>query len=197
LLRLPKDIVPILRQAIADGRILSAEDKWLAYCLLFYRNCRPERLLLCDGMAGGLGYRILQAAQACDTPAAFFAALRSKKHTDAYLRRALLYGVFGVTRAQLNAPPAYTQILALNERGREVLAVSRKKAAIPVFNRPSAINALPWEEKASVRADSVYCALLERPSRPSDEFRYSPYRETAEKLSISSVGQTIDILEKI
>ena len=195
--KLPKNIALILRQTIADGRFLSADDRWLSYCLMFYRNCSPEQLLLCDGMAGGLGYRILQAAQACDTPATFFAALRSKKHTDAYLRRALIYGVFGITRAKLNAPPAYTQLLAFNERGREVLSVSRKTATIPVFNRPSAINALPWEEQASVRADSVYCALLERPSRPSDEFRYRPYRETAEKLSTSSVGQTIDILEKI
>ncbi|MBQ8351049.1 MAG: nucleotidyltransferase family protein [Clostridia bacterium] len=175
--RLPQATVPILRQAMENGQILSSDNKWLSYCLLYYRHCDREKLRLCDSMSGGLGDRICHAAMTCRTPSDFFAALRSKKHTDAYLRRALLYGVFNIERASLNAPPTYTQILAMNARGREVLAYARKHRAIPIFNRPSEINHLPDHEKVSLRADSVYCALLEQPSLPSDLLRYQPYRE--------------------
>lgn len=177
LARLPQKTVPLLRTAIQNGEILSDENKFLAYCLMYYRLCDKESLKACDGMGGGLYARILRAASACRTPCDFFAALRSKKYTDAYLRRAMLYGAFGVERDLLNAPPAYTQILAMNARGQEILSYVRKRATIPLFNRPSDINRLPEKEKISLRADSVYCALLAQPSAPADLLRYRPYRE--------------------
>ncbi len=166
-----------LSAAIKDGAILSSENRLLSFLLLYYRICRREELVRCDGMKGGLADRILRAASSAAIPEDFFAALRSKNHTDAYLRRALLYGMLSVNREQLNAPPAYTQILAMSERGKEVLAAARRKTAIPLFNRPSAIHQLPEGQKISLRADSIYSALLEQPSRPCDQLRYQPYRE--------------------
>jgi predicted nucleotidyltransferase len=179
LTKLPRETVDIIRQAMANGEILSPENRWLTYCLMYYRHCAPDLLRNCDGMRGGLGDRIIRAALTSKTPEAFFEALRSKKHTDAYLRRALLYGVFGIDRNRLNAPPAYTQILAMNERGQQVLAYARKHATIPLLNRPSDINRFPDNEKVALRADSLYCALLEQPSSPSDLLRYRPYRENS------------------
>lgn len=175
--RLPPAVADVLRKAAARGDILADEGRLLSYCLMHVRNVEKDTLLLSDGMKGGLGDRIIRAAWEADTPEAFFAALRSKKHTDAYLRRALLYALFGITREQLNAPPAYTQILAMNERGQKVLAYARKHATIPLLTRPSGIHRFSAEKKNSLRADSVYCALLERASRPCDILRYRPYRE--------------------
>lgn len=177
LLRLPAAVRDALQGACQDGLILAREARWLSYCLLHYRNEDRKALCLCDGMAGGLGDRMIQAARQAATPDEFFSMLRSKKHTDAYLRRALLYGVFGVRREQLNAPPPYTQILAMNATGQELLGRMRKCATLPLLNRPSAIRQVEDACENSFRADSLYCALLERPMRPCDLYRYRPYRE--------------------
>lgn len=177
LLHLPRAIRDILQDAWQNGLILANEPRWLSYCLLYYRNCVRESLCACDSMAGGLGDRIIKAAMQSATPNDFFEALRSKKLTDAYLRRALLYGVFEVGRAQLNAPPPYTQILAMNATGQVLLGRMRKCATIPILNRPSGIRQVEGAYENSFRADSLYCALLEHPLRPSDLYRYQPYRE--------------------
>ncbi len=179
---LPNTTFKILENAMQSGNFLSQDEPLLQYALLFYRQCNRAALLSCDGMAHGLGDRILHAAQNNATAADFFTALRSKKCTDAYLRRALLYGIFNISREVLNTLPAYTQILGMSQAGQALLSSIRKTATIPLLNRPSAAHKLssPANEIAQIsfRADSLYCGFLVSPSCPGDLFRYNPYRES-------------------
>lgn len=178
ILRLPSYTRPILTEEWRTGRAPVSFDAILPYYLIYYRLVLDDTLQPYDGMKGGLAARICRAANLTSTKDEFFEALRTKKYTDAYLRRALLYGFFHITRQELNAPPAFTRILALNDRGKRILAIARKRATIPILNRPAEIHRLDKSAKdladKSIRADAVYSGLMPRPTAPADNFRHTP-----------------------
>ena len=61
----------------------------------------------------------------------------TKRYTNGRLRRAMLNLLAGLTREDLNAPPAYLRLLGANERGREYLAKTRKTRTVPVVTKPA------------------------------------------------------------
>ena len=132
-------------------------------------------------MQGGLADRIASAALTARTGEEFFDLIRTKRYTDAFLRRTLLYGLFGVTRERLNAPPAYTQVLAFTKKGQKILASIRKNASIPILTKPADYKSLDDTAREaaelSFRANSIYSALLDKPSSPSDLLRHAPFRK--------------------
>ena len=140
-------------------------------------------------MKGGLAGRILRAAREASDGEDFFARLRTKKYTDAFLRRALLTGLFSVTRDILNSPPAYTQLLAMNEKGQSLLRLIRKTSSVSLLTKPGDASKLPSPAREqsylSMRADSLYAALFRAPFSPSDTVRYAPYRKFSQNKSSS------------
>lgn len=179
--RLPDLSADIIKNAMQEGTAPVDSHRLLDFMLLHYRLSAAENLSNFDSLGDGLGDRFVHAARECATADAFFDRVRTKRYTDAYLRRAMLYGLFGVTREQLNAPPAYTQLLGMTGKGQRVLAKIRKTARISILTKPADYKQLSPDPCAAaergIRADSLYCALLPRPTAPSDQLRYSPYRE--------------------
>ena len=105
----------------------------------------------------------------------------TKKYTVARQRRALLYSFFGVTPAKLAEPIGYTQVLAMDDRGAEILHDIRKTAKIGILTKPSDLHKLTAQAREQAknahRADSVY-ALASPSPRAADVFiRTSPYRK--------------------
>ena len=166
------------RKSLADNKIM------LTDLLMQYRLNSPDTYRDADGMGGGLFARIQRAAQdACDGTD-FFNRLKTKKYTDAFLRRALLTGVFGIDREILNRLPSYTQVLAMSEVGQKLLAKIRKTAQITILTKPGDAKDLPapTREEAflTMRADSLYSALFRVPFSPADTVRYRPYRKKSQ-----------------
>lgn len=178
---LPCGSTAVLREELSAGRSMVSERKFLDLLLLHFRLHDAEQLRSADGLGGGLAERICACAQKAKTGEEFFSLVRTKRYTDAFLRRALLSGLFGVTRERLNDTPKYTQVLAFSEVGQKILSKIRKKTALPILTKPADYKAFPEEAKEaavlSYRADSIYSALLTKPSSPSDLLRYSPYRK--------------------
>jgi cytidyltransferase-like protein len=86
---------------------------------------------------GGLSNRICTLAKECMSASELFERLKTKRYTDARLRRAMLFSMTGVTHSLLDTPPAYTVLLAANGKGREVLAQKRKAEGFPVITKPA------------------------------------------------------------
>ena len=185
LLRLPSYSAEVIKSEISERKSLADNKMLMNYLLMHYRLCPTEQAALSDGMTGGLYERVLHAAQEAADGDDFFARLRTKKYTDAFLRRALLAGVFGLTREMLNGTPAYSQILGMNDRGQKILRDIRKTAAVPLLTKPGDYTALPPEARAaaelSLRADSLYAALFRAPISPADTLRYFPVRKISRK----------------
>ncbi len=60
-----------------------------------------------------------------------FVTLKTKRYTMARIRRILLCMLIGITKQDMTHLPVYGRILAINERGKEILALAKGKAAMP------------------------------------------------------------------
>lgn len=126
-----------LRAAIAAGRAPATLGALGTAALWRFRSGGAElgRYAECGG---GVSGRLARAAAESGNLADMFTAAATKKYTSARLRRAVIFALAGVLKANLDAMPSYTTVLASDARGRSFLAAARKKAGITVLTRPSA-----------------------------------------------------------
>ncbi len=178
--RMPCSSIEIFKREISAGKYLADDKKWLDLLLFHCRLTDQRTLEKADGLGGGLAARVKRAANDSCEGMDFFNRIRTKKYTNAFLRRALLAALFGITKEQLNASPSYTQILAFNKKGQALLSRIRRTAALPLLTKPADYRLLPLPAResslASARADAVYASLLLVPSAPSEARKRSPYR---------------------
>ena len=145
----------ILRAAIAAGRAPATLGALGTAALWRFRSGGAElgRYAECGG---GVSGRLVRAAAESGNLADMLTAAATKKYTSARLRRAVIFALAGVMKADLDALPSYTTVLASNARGRSFLAAARKKAGITVLTRPSA--ALRVEGDAARRQTELLLA---------------------------------------
>lgn len=126
-----------LRAAIAAGRAPATLGALGTVALWRFRSGGEElgRYAECGG---GVSGRLVRAAAESGNLADMLTAAATKKYTSARLRRAVIFALAGVLKANLDAMPSYTTVLASDARGRSFLAAARKKAGITVLTRPSA-----------------------------------------------------------
>lgn len=158
---LPKGADEIFRRAIerglapADTAALGAP---MLACLRTMAAKSPvtgeENAKFAD-CGGGLLERLCRAAWDATDYESLCRAAATKKYTDGRIRRALLYVLSGVTRADLTAPPAYLRLLGANERGREFLSKTRKTRTVPVVTKPADIVALGARAERARQLETV------------------------------------------
>ena len=95
--------------------------------------------------AGGLGYRLERAALCSDSYDSLIQNAKTKKYTDARLRRAIVYSLCGVYESDLKARLGYTTLLGANERGRALLGETKKTRTVSVVSSPRELSRLAGE----------------------------------------------------
>lgn len=167
-----------LRAAIAAGRAPATLGALGTAALWRFRSGGAElgRYAECGG---GVSGRLARAAAESGNLADMLTAAATKKYTSARLRRAVIFALAGVMKADLDALPSYTTVLASNARGRSFLAAARKKAGITVLTRPSA--ALRVEGDAARRqtelllaSEGLYSLALPVPCPAGSFLRQTP-----------------------
>jgi predicted nucleotidyltransferase len=122
-------------------------------------------------MHGGLAERVCRAAREATDLSTFYTLAATKKYTDSRVRRAILYGMTGVTEEDLKATPAYVNLLGATDVGRAFLSAYRKKkdADLPVITRPAAIldseanAAFRRQAELQLRAEALYTLAFPMP----------------------------------
>lgn len=79
----------------------------------------------------GLWRKFMHAAREKATVEEILTAVKSKRYTRSRLDRMLLCAILGITRDMLQAPAPYARVLALNDRGREILKLARQTGRFP------------------------------------------------------------------
>ena len=174
---LPSTSLSLWKEAFACGESpvsMAALGKTL---LSHLRLCEEgEAFAECGG---GLYRHIATTARGTGDLHTLLSAAATKKYTDARIRRAILFSYFGVTPAMLREKPAYTQVLAMDAKGQDILRHIRKTTKIPILTKPADTKKLPPIARAQAarayRADSVY--TLAMPSAKEADFfiRRSPF----------------------
>ena len=171
---MPTECFDILLGAAREGSITDI-SKLHAATKLFFRMCAPADI--CDSAECdmGLASRICTASKEC-VDGDMIDLLRTKRYTDARLRRAIVFALTGVKSSDFSAPQ-YTNLLAANARGRELLAQKRKSSSIAVLAKASDI---PHTSKAqrqaelSAKLDSIFAMALKNEISATDMLRKSP-----------------------
>ena len=131
-----------------------------------------------DG-ADGLYTRLQRMAMQASTLESLIEQTETKKYTRARIRRVILHTLFGVTSSDLRVAPLYTQLLAADGIGLDILKRIKKQTAFPILTKPSDAARLPEDARAqkalSDLADRFYCLATPTARAPREALTYTPY----------------------
>ena len=71
----------------------------------------------------------------------------------------LLCAYLGITAEDAAIPAPYIRVLAMNERGQEVLRLARKRASLPLLTKPAHIRRLSPEAQRCFALEALACDL--------------------------------------
>ena len=79
----------------------------------------------------GLWRKLMHACRQENSLEEILTTVKSKRYTRSRLDRMVLCAFLGLTHRDLKTPAPYTRVLALNDRGREILKTARQTGAFP------------------------------------------------------------------
>lgn len=126
-----------------------------------------------------LGHHLYDAAIRAADFSEFTTLVATKRYTNAYIRRNVLYRYFGITSADLREAPAYTQILGMNGRGRAALRRATRTSAIALLTKPADARSLTGraarQAALSQRADLLYPLAMPKPVPGNADILAAPF----------------------
>ena len=193
-----------IRQLLADGRLekiadlvppatfemltearemgeLADPDKFLDCALCFFRLSDPESFEEIAEAGAGLANRICAAASDSRGGRELFEAVRTKRYTDARVRRAMLFCMTGVKAKVLDTLPEYTTLLAANDKGRALLAKNRRSGGISVVTKPADAPKDTEQYIVSQKLDGLFGLTLPQKTTHGEMLRKKAYIEIGEK----------------
>jgi predicted nucleotidyltransferase len=78
------------------------------------------------GGSEGLWRKLMRAARECTTLEEIATYVKSKRYTRTRIDRMILCAFLGISEEMLHTPAPYVRVLALNDRGREILKLARQ-----------------------------------------------------------------------
>lgn len=143
------------------------------------RRMEETDFLALDAGGEGLGYRLAAAAREAASLEELLDRAKTKRYAYARLRRLVLWAYLGLFPETLPVRVPYLRPLAMNARGRALLAAMRKGAALPILTKPADVRRLSPEAQAvfrqEVRATDLYTlAFPGEPAPGGAEWREGP-----------------------
>lgn len=173
---LPDAAAECFRRARVGGDWIS-EEALDRVALSYLRLCDENTLSRVVGAESGLVNRICREAQTACSLSELLERVRTKRYTDARLRRQILYCLCGVEEAHLRELPVYTKVLAANRRGRELLGEQRKKDGILMVTKPADAPADAPQTILTRRLDAILSLSMNPPCSVSRRYEQRPYLE--------------------
>ena len=166
---MPYDAIDVYKNAIYNNCIISASRLDTAL-LTFFRTHNGADLEGIAGASGGLGNRICEMAHRARSAEELLTLVKTKRYTDANIKRTILYCMSGVKKWHIEALPEETLLLSVNKKGRALLSKKRKSGGIKVVTKPADRDASLPQNILSDRIDAVY-TLLREDILPSDIYK--------------------------
>ncbi len=176
---MPEPSARILDREIMARRTFRLSNLDTAVCAML-RTITPQRLREFMEISGGMENRLIRAAASERTIDGIVQAAAERRYSESRLRRAILAALLGVRMSDAEALPRFTALLAANERGRQILAIARKKASIAILSKPSAHHALTPEAVEQYRLHARAESIAELACDGTPEKRRAILTETAD-----------------
>ncbi len=170
--------------AMADGSMPCDQERIASAVIANLRLNYPGGIDNIHDTMGGLYNRLEEASLEASTIQDLVRITATKKFTLARVKRVIWYSFFGVTSSEIKTVPMYTQVLAMDQKGRYELKKIKKGSDFPVLTKPSNISSLPDDAKAqkafSDRADAIFQMTKPIPPHAGFALKFTPYVKTDE-----------------
>lgn len=146
----PQSVVDIFKRE-EDKRTGPTPYSKLEFSILCcMRQLRAEDIAETPDVSEGMENRIHDAALRAGTLEDLFSMAKTRRYPHARIRRIVLAAFLGFTKEQCGGLPPYIKVLAMNDKGKEILKEAKGKAALPIVTKASDIDSL------SERAKEIY-----------------------------------------
>lgn len=131
-----------------------------ASVLPYLRRMSSEDICTLPGVSEGLENRFYRACQKSGSMDELWECVRSRRHPRSRVRRLALCAYLGITQEISALPPAFVTVLAMNDRGRQVLKQMKDTCSLPVITKPLQARSLSGDAERlwnlTVAADDQY-----------------------------------------
>ena len=117
------------------------------------RRMGEADFLALDAGGEGLGNRLAAAAREAASLEEVLDRAKTKRYAYSRLRRLALWAYLGLRPETLPARVPYLRPLAMNQRGRALLAEARRRGALPILTKPADVRRLTPEAQAVFRQE--------------------------------------------
>ncbi len=125
----PDEVYNAYKNALDSGK--KSDMRNLERILIYkLRTISAEELKEVPDVGQGLENRILECAP-MESIEQILQGIKTKRYTMARIKRILLNMLIGVKKSDLEILPPYIRVLAVNERGRDILSAAKENSKIP------------------------------------------------------------------
>jgi len=132
--------VSIAMEELASGRGPVSMEK--AELLLLSRLRAIEDYSAVPGISEGLERRFKRYASYEVSISSIIEKVKTKRYPMSRLRRILMCAALGIKIEDAKTQPPYARVLAMNQKGIELLKIAGERAKLPIIIKPAAVNKL-------------------------------------------------------
>ncbi len=126
-----QSFVPEPARAVFDGAMLHTLSFGEQAILYRLRTMTDEEFENLPYGSEGLWRKLMHNARKFATLEEIITATKSKRYTRTRLDRMVMCAFLGITQKDLDSPAPYARVLALNDKGREILKAARETGRFP------------------------------------------------------------------
>ena len=144
----PQAASEVFIKEIADGR---GPVSMKAYELAMLSRLRAiDDFSGLTGASEGLDSRFSKYTASEPSVSRILGLLKTKRYSMSRIRRMLINACLGFSAADVQEPPPYIRVLAMNRTGMRLLRAARRKALLPIITKPASVS------KISGRASDLF-----------------------------------------
>ncbi len=138
----PQSVVDIYRREEENNRAPCPNSKLGFSILCCMRQLSAEDIGLSPDVSEGIEYRIHDAALKASSLEELYQLAKTKRYSHARIRRIVLHAFMGFVSDDYKENPPYIHVLAMNERGKEILKEAKDRAKKPIVTKASDFDGL-------------------------------------------------------
>ena len=133
----PQSVADIYNREASDEKAPCLNEKLEFSILCCMRQLSAEDIGLSPDVSEGIEYRIHDAALKARTLDELYSLAKTKRYSHARIRRIVLHAFMGFTKDDYKGNPPYIHVLAMNDKGKEILKEAKEKAKLPIVTKAS------------------------------------------------------------
>lgn len=133
----PQSVADIYNREASEEKAPCLNEKLEFSILCCMRQLSTEDIGLSPDVSEGIEYRIHDAALKARTLDELYSLAKTKRYSHARIRRIVLHAFMGLTKDDYKGNPPYIHVLAMNDKGKEILKEAKEKAKLPIVTKAS------------------------------------------------------------